>query len=202
MTMLVGLVAIANLFSKRIATIWGISFTVVLFILFTVSERINLRRLKERKCGLEEFNLDLRPEIAWEAVHARPGCVLVAVRDYSRLAHLETVLQKTNLRRHDIVVMTVRPVSTGAGEYELSQKQLFSDYEQELFSRVVSVAEKQGKTVDLLVVPGVDPFDAMVQAAQKLQAPRLGTGVSSRMDSEELARRIAQAWERWPEPGT
>ncbi len=199
-TMLLGLVAIANLFSKRIATIWGISFTVVFFILFTVSERINLRRLKEKKAGLEEFNLDLRPEIACEAIHARPGCVLVAVRDYTRLAHLETVLQKTNLRRHDIVVMTVRPVSTGAGEYELSQNQLFSDYEQELFSRVVSEAEKQGKTVDLLVVPGVDPFDAMVQAAQKLQATRLVTGVSARMDSEELARRIGQAWERLPEP--
>jgi nucleotide-binding universal stress UspA family protein len=199
-TMLLGMVAIANLFSKRIATIWGISFTIVFFVLFTVSERINLRRLKQKKAGLEEFNLDLRPEIACDAIHARPGCVLVAVRDYSRLAHLETVLQKTKLRRHDIVVMTVRPVSTGAGEYELSQKQLFSDYEQELFSRVVTVAEKQGKTVDLLVVPGVDPFDAMVQAAQKLQASRLVTGVSSRMDSEELARRIGQAWERLPEP--
>ncbi len=199
-TMVLGFVAIANLFTKRIATIWGISFTVVLFILFTVSERVNLRRLKEKKAGLEEFNLDLRPEIACDAIHARPGCVLVAVRDYNRLTHLETVLQKTNLRRHDIVVMTVRPVSTGAGEYELSQKQLFSDYEQELFSRVVSVAEKQGKTVDLLVVPGVDSFDAMVQTAQKLQASRLVTGVSARMDSEELARRIGQAWERLPEP--
>ena len=55
-----------------------------------------------------------------------------------------------------------------------STDQLFSDYEQELFSRVVSVAEKQGKTVDLLVVPGVDPFDAMVQTAQ--QAASLATG--------------------------
>jgi len=138
--------------------------------------------------------------VAAESIHARPGCVLVAVRDYSRMANLETVLQKTNLRRHDIVVMTVRPVSAGAGEYELGRNQLFSDYEQELFSRVVSVAEKQGKTVDLLVVPGVDPFDAMVQTAQNLRASRLVTGVSARMDSEELARRIGQAWERLPEP--
>ena len=52
------------------------------------------------------------------------------------------------------------------------------------------MAEKEGKTVDLLVVPGVDPFDAMVQTADKLQASRLVTGVSPRMDSEELARRI------------
>src|SRR5713226_6962778 len=142
-TLLLGLVAIANLFTKRIATIWGISFTVLLFVLFTVSERINARKLKEKKTGLEEFNLDLRPEIAVNTVHARPGCVLVAVRDYNRMAHLDAILQKTNMRRHDIVVMTVRPVSSGAGEYELGPNQLFSDYEQELFSRVVSMAEKQ-----------------------------------------------------------
>ena len=74
--------------------------------------------------------------------------------------------------------MTVRPVSTGAGEYELSDKQLFTDYEKELLTRVVTMAEKEGKTVDLLVVPGVDPFDAMVQTAAKLKASRLVTGVS------------------------
>ena len=96
--------------------------------------------------------------------------------------------------------MTVRPVSTGAGEYELSDQQLFSDYEKELFTSVVTMAEKEGKTVDLLVVPGVDPFDAMVQTAAKLQASRLVTGVSARMDSEELARRIGLAWEKLPEP--
>ncbi len=62
------------------------------------------------------------------------------------------------------------------------------------------MAEKEGKTVDLLVVPGVDPFDAMVQTAQKLKASRLVTGVSPRMDSEELARRIGLAWEKLPEP--
>src|SRR5215472_5694819 len=116
------------------------------------------------------------------------------------MTHLKSVLDKTNLRRHDIVVMTVRPVSTGAAEYELSDQQLFSDYEKELLSRVVTMAEKQGKTAELLVVPGVDPFDAMVQTAAKLQASRLVTGVSARMDSEELARRIGQAWEKLPEP--
>ena len=62
------------------------------------------------------------------------------------------------------------------------------------------MAEKEGKTVDLVAVPAVNPFDAMVQTAAKLQASRLVTGVSSRMDSEELARRIGRAWERLPEP--
>ena len=199
-TLILGLVAIANLFSKEIATIYGVSFTAVFFVLFTVSEHINRKQKDLSHHALEEFNLDMRPEIDGDAVHARPGCVLVAVRDYQRMAHLKSVLEKTNLRRHDIVVMTVRPVSSGAGEYELSDKQLFSDYEKEVLSSVVSVAEKEGKTVDLLVVPGVDPFDAMVQTASRLAASRLVTGVSARMDSEELARRIGLAWEKLPEP--
>jgi amino acid transporter len=194
------LVAIANLFSKQIATIYGVSFTVVFFVIFTISERINQRKLANKKAGLEEFNLDMQPDITAAAVHARPGCVLVAVRDYHHMAHLQSVLTKTNLKRHDIVVMTVRPVSSGAAEYELSDKQLFSDYEKELLSAVVTMAEKEGKTVDLLVVPGVDPFDAMVQTAAKLKASRLVTGVSPKMDSEELARRIGLAWEKLPEP--
>ena len=199
-TLILGLVAIANLFTKQIATVYGVSFTLVLFIVFTVSEVINKKKVDAAKAGLEEFNLDMRPEIALYTVHARPGCILVAVRDYNRMAHLKAVLEKTNLRRHDIVVMTVRPVSTGAGEYQLAEAQLFTDYEQELLSRVVTMAERLGKTVDLLVVPAVDPFDAMVQTAARLQASRLVTGVSARMDSEELARRIGLAWEKMPEP--
>ncbi len=198
-TSVLGLVAIANLFSKQLATKSGVAFTLVFFVLFTISERINLRKKRDTK-GLEEFNLEPQEQINAKAIHARPGCVLVAVRDYHHMDHLKMVLQKTNLRRHDIVVMTVRPISTGAAEYELSQDQIFSDYEQELFSHVVTIAEKQGKPVELLVVPAVDPFDAMVQSAANLRASRLVTGVSPRMVSDELARRIGLAWEKLPEP--
>lgn len=198
-TAMLFLVALANLFSKQIATIYGIAFTVTLFVVFTVSDRINKRKDRERR-GLEHFNLELQSQVSSETTHARPGCVLVAVRDNRRLAHLQNVLQKTNLRRHDIVVMTVRRMSTGVGEYDLREDQIFAEYERTLFSRVVEMAEKEGKPVDLVVVPGVDPFDAMVQTAARLKASRLVTGVSAQMDSEELARRIGLAWERLPEP--
>ena len=202
-TVVLGMTAIANLFSKQYATIYGVGFTVALFILFTVSERVNERRRAaehKAKKGFEEFNLEHEPQIDTKSLHARPGCVLVAVRDYRHMDHLKKVLEKTNLRRHDVVVMTVRTISTGAGEYELSDDQIFSDYEQELFSHVVEIAEKEGKPVELLVVPGVNPFDAMVQGAAKLKATRLVTGVSERMNSEELARLIGLAWEHLPEP--
>jgi len=194
------LVAIANLFSKRIATIYGILFTLGLFALFTISDRINRPKMIGKKKGLEEFNLDHQADISLGGIHARPGSILVAVRDYSQMAHLQTVLQKTNLRRHDIVVMTVRTITTGAGEYGLNDEQLFADYEKELFTRVVTIAEKEGKPVELLVVPGLDPFDAMVRTAEKVNASRLVTGVSAKMDSNELARRIGLAWEKLPEP--
>ncbi len=198
-TLILAFVAIANLFTKEVATIYGVLFTLVLFATFTVSDRIHKRRARKQKL-LEEFNLDHQTQVNSSSLHARSGCVLVAVRDYNHMDHLIRVLQKTNLRRHDIVVMTVRPISTGAGEYELAEEQIFSDYEQKLFSQVVEIAEKEGKTVELLVVPAVNPFDAMVQTAANLQASRLVTGVSARMASEELARQIGLAWEKLPEP--
>jgi amino acid transporter len=202
-TLVLGFVAIANLFSKQVATIWGIAFTLVLFALFTISEHVNIKKRAARhldKKPLEEFNLDHQAQIDTQSLHARPGCVLVAIRDYRFMEHLKKVLQKTNLRRHDIVVMTVRTLSTGAGEYDLTDEQLFSDYERELFSHVVEMAEKEGKPVELLVMPGVNPFDAMVQAATTLKASRLVTGVSEQMSSEELARQIGLAWEHLPQP--
>src|SRR5207244_11320074 len=185
---------------KRIATIYGVSFTVVLYTLFLISERINAGKKKEQRSDLEKFNLDHQPEIGGETLRARPGCVLVAVRDYHRMWHLERVLEKTNLRRQDIVVMTVRQVSAGDAEYDLRDDQVFAGYEQELFSHVVTMAEKQGKSVELLVVPAVDPFDAMVQTASNLRVARLVTGVSARMSSVELAQKIGLAWERLPPP--
>jgi hypothetical protein len=194
------LVAIANLFSKKIATVYGVSFTIVLYGLFLISEHVNARKTRDQRTDLEKFNLDHQPEVNAQTLKARPGCVMVAVRDPGRLWHLGRVLEKTNMRRHDIVVMTVRQLSAGAAEYDLRDDQLFADYEQELFSHVVSMAEKQGKTVELLVVPAVDPFDAMVQTATKMEASRLVVGVSARMASEELAQRIGLAWERLPEP--
>lgn len=91
---------------------------------------------------------------------------------------------------------------TEEGEYGLSQNQLFAEYEQTLFTHVVSMAEKQGKPVEPVVVPGLNPFDAMVQTASKLKASRPVMGISARMASEEPARRIGRAWENCRNPVT
>lgn len=192
--------AIVNLFSKENATIYGVAFTVVFFIVFTISERVNLRKHKlTHEHTLEEFNLQQQPQLDAALLHARPGCVLVAVRNPANMQHLRRTLQRTDLRRNDIVVMTVRILSPDS-EYALKEEQVFGEDEKELFTAVVNVAEKEGKPVELLVVPSNDPFDALVQTASQLKVSRLVTGVSARMSSDELARRIGLAWERLPEP--
>jgi amino acid transporter len=192
--------AVVNLFTKQYATIYGVSFTVAFFLLFTISERINTRRHRERhKKSLEQFNLQQDAHVDAKSIHARPGSVLVAVRNADNMQHLRRTLQKTNLRRNDIVVMTVRPLGADS-EYALNDDQVFGADEKALFSAVVTMAEKEGKPVELLVVPATDPFDALVQTASQLKVSRLVTGVSPRMSSDELARRIGLAWERLPEP--
>jgi hypothetical protein len=77
---------------------------------------------------------------------------------------------------------------------------VFGPAERELFTAVVSLAEKEGKSVELLVVPALDAFEAVVQTANRLNVSRVVTGVSPQMASDELARRIGLAWERLPEP--
>jgi Amino acid permease len=199
-TLMLLLVAIANLFTKKIATIYGLSFTLVLMVLFIISDKWNARRAKKTDPSLEEFNIVLHDEAAVPKLALRPGCILVAVRNYVRLTPLLKVLHKTNLRRHDIVVMTVRNLDAGVGEYDLADDQIFTDYEQELFSHVVEAAEKEGKPVDLLVVPSAEPFIAMVRTAVELKASRLVLGLSPNMKPEELAQLIGLAWEKLPEP--
>src|SRR6185369_11581700 len=52
-------VALANLFTKQIATISGIGFTLAMFIIFTVSAKLNERRVHAEKKGMEQFNQEI-----------------------------------------------------------------------------------------------------------------------------------------------
>ncbi|HMF77091.1 MAG TPA: APC family permease [Bryobacteraceae bacterium] len=199
-TMILLVTAVVNLFSKQYATIYGVTFTLAFFFIFTISEKINLRKNKNvHAASLEQFNLQRQAQVDAKCVHARPGGVLVAVRSRTNLQHLRRTLQRTNLRRNDIVVMTVRLIGADS-EYELKDDQVFGANERELFTDVVNIAEKEGKPVELLVVPATDKFDALVQTATQLKVSRLITGVSPTMSSDELARQIGLAWERLPEP--
>src|SRR5205085_5322538 len=76
-------VAIVNLFTKKYATVFGILFTGIFFVIFTISERRNLRKLDLTLAKLDRFQLQHSETVSQEAVVVRPGNVLVAVRDYN-----------------------------------------------------------------------------------------------------------------------
>lgn len=191
--------ATINVLTKKTATISGIVFTVAFFIAFEISEMYNKRRAGVHAADSEKFLLTMSDDLTEEKVQVRPGNVLVAVRNPNRLDHLSQALRKTNTQKQDVVVMSVRDMA-GTSEYRLTEEQLFTEQERALFTQVVAIAEKEGKTIQLLVVPGVNSFDAIVQTATNLKSSILVTGVSSRMDTDELAQRIGQAWESTPQP--
>jgi amino acid transporter len=195
--------ACINLFTKQLATIAGLSFTLVFFVVFFVSEKIN--RAKHAKGGQdqEQFRLDESEDVSQQQIKARPGNVLVACRNPHHLEHLEKVLNKTDTRKLDIVVLSVHRVTAAAsGEYDLDADQIFATAEQDLFTHVVSLAEKAGKHVELLAVAAADPWLGIVQTAQKLQSSRVVCGLSPIYANNPLeqGRIVGEAWESLEKP--
>jgi amino acid transporter len=193
--------AIVNLFTKQVATVAGMVFSAAFFLIFTVSEKINKRKFAHAEQHMKEhFQLEHQDVIGREAVQARPGNVLVTVRDHNTLNHLKWALEAYDTHEQDIVVMEARLTGYGSAEYDLAMEQIFSDYEQTLFTRAVSIAESYGKTISLLVVPARDVFSAIVQTANALESSAVVSGLSSKMTGEEQAFRLGQSWEAMPEP--
>jgi len=194
-------IAITNLLTKQVATISGLILTILFFILFTVSEWINRRQLDSTAAKLDRFQLQHSETVDQQVVGTRPGNVLVGVRDYNTLGPLEYALARTNTEDQDIVVVTTRLITgPDAGERDLYDVNLFTEYEQKLFTQVVALAEKHGKPVDLLVVPATNVFDAIAQTALRLDSAEVVTGLSAKMTAQEQDREQGRAWENLRQP--
>src|SRR6185436_1893838 len=193
-------VAGINLITKQVATISGVAFTLVFFVLFLISERINERkRGHAQHVEMDQFRLQMQEVVTNETVQVRPGCTLCLVRDYNTLGHVRKALELTHTGKRDLVVMTVQVMKGPDAGYEnIGEQHLFTNYEQLLFSRVISLAEKSGKRVHLLVVPATNVFDAAALTAAQLQSAEIIAGRSSVMSSADQARRFGEAWENLP----
>src|SRR5207253_5645708 len=112
------------------------------------------------------------------------------------LGHLRKALELTHTGKKDLVVMTVHLMQgPDTGYQDFAESQLFTRYEQYLFSKVVALAEKAGKTVHLLEVPSSDIFQAIVLTAAQLNSAEIIAGRSSVMNPEQQAKRLGEAWE-------
>src|SRR6202790_3231020 len=193
------LIAIVNLFTKPIATMAGGAFSVLLYMVFTISER------RGRRAGahieMDQFNLEMESELTPEAVGARPGNILVPVSNHYNLYHLANVLDRLKPGRRDVVVLHVRLLRRSAsGENELEADQLFGSIEQHLFSQALSMAEKRGKSIRLAVVAASDIWDGILRAPTPLQSTTIVLGHSPKELTEEQARHIGDSWEKLGNP--
>lgn len=181
--------AITNVLTKKIATISGVIFTLAFFTMFTVAEKLNRRRALAADASHEQFRLEDAEGVSTDVLDVRPGNVLVAVRNPNRLTHLQRVLLKTDVRRLDIVAVSIS-----------DEEAPFTERESELFTSVVALAEKEGKTVKLLTVPGDDPNGALIETAARLQSSRIVIGTSPKLTTQQQGHAIGIQWERLPEP--
>jgi amino acid transporter len=193
--------AIVNLFTKSVATVSGILFAAVFFIIFTVSERANQRKhaLTARQMK-DQFQLEHQDTVSRESAAIRPGGVMVTMRDADNPLALKWTLAHTSTEEQDVVVISVRMMGAGGPEYLSAEDQSFSEHEQMVFTKAVSVAESFGKKVSLLVVPAGDVFAALVQGASSLEVDSMISGSSTSMTAEEQAFHLGQAWEALAEP--
>src|SRR5205814_2557462 len=176
-------VATINLFTKQVATISGVGFTLALYIGFVASERSTARRSRHGS-ELDQFQLLPADDLQEGVADVEPGNVLVPVRDYNTLTHLAVVVHEVH--RREVVVMTVRVMKgPDAGSEGFERHELFTDYEQLLFTKVVSVAEREGRPVRLLTVPAADAFSAIAQTAYRLHSSEIAMGESAKVTNRE-----------------
>jgi amino acid transporter len=193
-------VAMVNLFTKQVATISGVAFTLVLFAIFTISEKVTRSRQGVHQ-ELDQFHLVPGEELTPKAVGVRKDNVLVMVRDLHTLYHLNAALRRVNTARQDVAVLHIRVLQRAAsGSSDLVPEQLFSATEQLLFTKALSLAEHEGKSIHLAVAAATEIWEGILRSAHSLQSSTIVLGSSAIMGVAEEARFAGLAWEKLPDP--
>src|ERR1700680_440986 len=176
-TLMLLAIAVGNLFTKPAATVSGVIFSGLLFVGFELSEKRIQRKRGEMHVELDQFNLAQAADLTIDNVGVQPGNILVALSTYYALYPLEAALRRAKRGPAEIVVLHVRILRRAAsGEYDLAPDQLFSTIEQLLFTKVLSLAEKEGKPVRLAVVAANDLWEGILRTAANLQASTIVAG--------------------------
>jgi magnesium transporter len=147
--------------------------------------------------SLDAFELLPSGDLSLGQVDARPGNVLVPIRNPHSLAHVAAALQASGDR--DVVVMTVRMIGLDVDE-DASNSTDSTPTERELFSRVIALAERYNRPVRLLIVPAHNVFEAIAATVLRLGSSEVFVGESQSLSAAEQARLMGDAWERAEKP--
>lgn len=186
------LLALGNLFTKTVATKWGVVFTGLCYVALRLSEAYTRRKSgADAQHHLERVNVQVESTATPETI----GCeherrILVATRDPKSLIQLRRVLGEIDPSKTDIVVMTVNRVLT-LGE---TTSENLPVEEQELLTQIVTVAEKFGLHVTPLIVPATDPIFAIAKAAYDLNVQEIILGKSEKTSVEIQVEKFTFAW--------
>jgi hypothetical protein len=188
--------ALANLFTKPVATFSGICFAGVFLSVFTITERIHRRRRGGvHHEHLEQFNVNQSPVQIITAANlglTKPYRKLVAIRSPHNLFMLDKALADTDPQTTDVVVMTAK-VELPGGDTSMSLQGL-DVYDQHLLTAVVNHAEKLGKSVVPVLVPTNNALHAVLNVAKDLPAQEVIVGASNKYTAEEQLDQIAFYW--------
>ena len=186
--------AVSNLFTKDVATKWGIGFTAGFMLVFTTSEQYYARKRRGKKHEhREQFNRETTPKITLTGLGAdkKPYRKLVAIRSPNNLFMLEKALAESDPATTYVIVMTAKLDPTGALEQPDHE---LDTYDERLMTAVVERAEKSGKEVVPLIVPTNNPLYAVIRTAYDLNVQELIVGVSNKNTADEQLDQIALYW--------
>ena len=193
--------AIVNLFTKSVATVSGIVFAAAFFIIFSVSERQNLRKhaITARQMK-DHFQLEHQDTISRESAAIRPGGVMVTMRDPANPLALEMdpfphqyrgAGRRGHQRAHDGRRRTgvsqrrgtelQRARADGLHQGCLGRREFW----QEGFAA-------GGSRRRCLCRAGA--------GRELLEVDSVVSGISTKMTAEDQAFHMGQAWEALPEP--
>ncbi len=197
-TALLFMLASVNLLTKPAATIGGVSFTLVFFVLLTVGERRNARTKGGSGAQPDRFRLKFEDHLSPEKLGVRPGGIVVGVHDPKQLTHLDRMLHDSDPKRLDIILVAVKaaaPIEAGTPDDET---RVVGEWESRVFSTAVAVAEKEGKPVTLVGLAGDRPYGVVLQAAALLQSTQVVFGESEQGQAWQ-ADQIRDDWLRMPD---
>jgi magnesium transporter len=193
----VGGAAVALLLALDGPTLAASALIGTLAAVLAASERRVPRHAPAGGAALDRFQLLSSPDVDRREVDVRPGGFLVPVRNPHALVHLSAALRAAGDR--DLVAMTVRLVGLDVPADAPADAQA-SEEERRLLSSVIDVAEREGRSVRLLIVPGVNVFDSVIETALRLESSEVHVGESETLSADDQARLAGQAWERASRP--
>lgn len=175
--------ALINLFTKKIATIAGLSFTLVFFAVFYFSERAYAmeqaaNQIKGnpypddpfRERTRERFRFEVREHLSGSTASVSPCSDLLSLDRPSDLRGLDRALEKRPVGSSPLIVAVVAELNYQRIEAKPDDPASVPDKVSDLFSEAVFSAEAVGSPLKLIALTAAHPDEVLPAAAARLKA--------------------------------